>query len=62
MYKIFKIGKQLGWSYNNIIMQMVYAIANKREIEMMEYSDDFPEIKKLYDIAKKAYNDYMMEL
>jgi hypothetical protein len=60
MYKIFKVGKKLGWSYNNIIMQMVYSIADKKEIAMMEYSDDFPEVQKLYDIAKKAYNDYML--
>ena len=46
-----------GLSYNNIINQIMFAIANENETELLLlWDNDSPEIKELENKAKYLYN------
>lgn len=56
---IVETGLYQGWSYENIIGQIMYEIATKEEAELLILTDDIPELKErayvLYEKYRKEY-------
>ena len=53
---IISAGLYQGWSYNNIISQIMYEIASDDEMELLYMWIEIPE---LLEKAKKLYREYI---
>lgn len=54
-------GLSQGWSYNNIISQIMFAMATKEESEPLGLWSDMDDLPYLKNQAEKAYKKYREE-
>ena len=54
-------GLKQGWAYNNIISQIMFAIADKEELELLGLWCDMEDLPELTDKAEKLYKEYREE-
>lgn len=54
-------GLKQGWAYNNIISQIMFAIADKEELELLRIWCDMEDLPELTDKAEKLYKEYREE-